>query len=221
MMIKTRFLRTLLFFGIAFSSNNLYAAMCEFTVVNEWGSGFTSSISITNDTDQIIDGWTTTVDFGGTATISGAWNASLSNTVPQQATNQSYNAKIMPNSTVSFGFNSQKTTSGQAITTPALGGICGDFQPPEPEPQPETAQCQYNLVNEWGSGFTSSITISNVEDQAIEGWLALIDFSGSAAISHMWNASLSGSGPYQARNKNYNNTIERGRYLHSHGRRHR
>ena len=207
MMTKIRFLRSILFFAIAFSSNNLYAAMCEFTVVNEWGSGFTSSLSITNDTDQTIDGWTASVDFNGTASISGAWNASLSNTTPQQASNESYNAKILPNSTVSFGFNSQKTTSGQSVTAPTLGGICGNSPSPEPEPDPETAQCQYTLVNEWNSGFTSSITITNVEDQAIEGWLALVDFAGSASISHMWNAGLSGSGPYQARNKGYNSTI--------------
>ena len=175
MKIKHRFLRTFLFFAIAFSTNNLYAAMCEFTVVNEWGSGFTSSLSITNDTDQTIDGWTASIDFGGNATISGAWNASLSNTTPQQATNQSYNAKILPNSTVSFGFNSQKTTSGQSITAPILGGICGDSTPPEPEPEPESAQCEYTLVNEWNSGFTSSIKITNVENQVIDGGLALID----------------------------------------------
>ena len=40
----------------ALSCQYLYAATCDYTLVNEWNSGFTSSISITNDTDQVIEG---------------------------------------------------------------------------------------------------------------------------------------------------------------------
>ena len=118
---------------IALSSSYAYAASCTLSISNEWGEGFTSSITITNDTDQPIDGWTVTLDFGGGATINGIWDADLSGSDPYQVTNKNYNNLIQPGNTLTFGYNSVKTSPGTPAATPSLGGICGTVagnQPP-------------------------------------------------------------------------------------------
>ena len=290
-MVRTRFWRVLLWLTTALFSTNLFAAICEFSVVNEWNAGYTSSVSITNDTDQTINGWTASVDFADNTTISHMWNASLSGNDPYQATNMGYNATIPPGGSVSFGFNSQKGTSHTPAQIPQLGGVCGanntNHQPVAvasatplqgvipltvnfnggastdsngdaltylwqfedgttssdvttthtftvagtytvsltvndgamdsevttvtviANPQsPTTAQCEYIRGEEWNAGFTSTVRITNVDDQAIVGWAVAIDFAGTASISHIWNADVSGSNPYIATNKGYNQTIQ-------------
>lgn len=203
--------------GIIFAallSHHLYAATCDFTVVNEWGSGFTSSVAITNDTNQAIDGWTMALDFAGGATISGMWNATVSGSGPYQAVNASYNSSIPPGSTVRFGFNAQKSVPNTPAPTPVLGGICGDAGPVDPPVQPPepvaAAQCDYIVRNEWQGGFTAAVKIRNTTQQPIKGWLVSLAFPPGATITNSWNTNLSGSNPYQATHKNYNQTIQPG-----------
>lgn len=109
---------------VALVSNYAYAASCDFTVQSEWGTGFTSSVTITNDTNQVINDWVVSLDFAGSATTSNMWNASLSGSGPYQAASKPYNRTIQPNSSVQFGFNAIKTTSGTPALAPTLGGIC-------------------------------------------------------------------------------------------------
>ncbi|ARU57409.1 hypothetical protein OLMES_3371 [Oleiphilus messinensis] len=100
------------------------AATCEYTVVNEWNTGFTASVQITNNSDQEIDGWMASLDFPDGVSISQIWNASVAAENPYHAVNMSYNAKILPGSRVDFGFNGQKSTANQPAQIPVLGGIC-------------------------------------------------------------------------------------------------
>ncbi len=270
-----------------------FAVTCEFTISNEWNSGFTSSVTLLNDTQTAIDGWTASIEFTDGSTISHIWNAALSGQAPYQASHLSYNQTISPGRSVSFGFNTQKSSSGSAAQAPMLGGICSnvsgnnaphavasasslegiipltvDFnasQSTDPDddalsylwqfedgttstevspaytfseageqsvtltvddgelsasttldiiatlPEPESAQCEYIITNEWGSGFTSTIKITNTADQAISAWTASIAFpENSASITQMWNADFSGQNPYQAGNTSYNGRIEPG-----------
>jgi PKD repeat protein len=274
----------------AISCTNLYAASCEFSVASEWNTGFTSSVSITNNTDLVIDGWTASIEFTNGTTISNMWNARLSGSNPYQAADSGYNGTIQPNSTTSFGFNSQKLLAGTPVQSPVLGGICDSDAtnlPPtakavaspsegvvpltvnfdgslstDPDDdglnyewlftdgttssdistsrtysvpgtysvaltvndgssnsgvtyvtvtakaaEPENAQCEYILRDEWNTGFTSAIKVSNPSDQAINGWSVSIDFSDDATIGYFWNADIVGGSPYVATNKHYNGTI--------------
>ena len=105
-------------------STGVYAAVCEFSVSNEWGSGFTSSVTITNDGDQAIDGWEVVLNFADATQISGMWNADLQGSNPFTAGSKSYNSTIAPHSSTSFGFNSQKAVANAPATRPTLSGIC-------------------------------------------------------------------------------------------------
>lgn len=107
-------------------STGVYAAVCEVSVSNEWGSGFTSSVTITNDSDQAIDGWEVVLSFFDNTQISAMWNADLEGSNPFRARSRSYNGTIAPNSSTSFGFNSQKAAANTPAIRPALSGICSD-----------------------------------------------------------------------------------------------
>ncbi len=277
----------------AFCNQSAFAVTCEFEITNEWNSGYTASVTLFNDTQTQVDGWTASVEFVDGATIAHFWNTSISGQTPYLASNLAYNQTIQSGSSVSFGFNAQKSSSGATPQAPLLGGIChnviGNNAPraiataspmqgfiplsvdfsadasTDPDgdalsyqwqfedgsttteanpshtfseageytvtltvddgelsasttlsilatlPEPETAQCQYSISNEWGSGFTSSIAITNVSEQAITAWTASIEFpNDSASITQMWNADFSGQNPYQASNKSYNGQINPG-----------
>ncbi|BDX06591.1 cellulose binding domain-containing protein [Planctobacterium marinum] len=116
-------IRCLLLMGIVSSSSG-WAAQCEFNVENEWNSGFTSSVKITNDGEQTITGWQVGLAYSQGSTVTGAWNSSFTGSNPYTFTNASYNQTINPGSSVTFGFNSQKGTPGVNAESPILSGVC-------------------------------------------------------------------------------------------------
>lgn len=292
-MFRNTYLPMLAFMVAVFHLHPALAAQCEFSVVNEWNSGFTGSIKISNDTDQSIDGWSVELTFPGGETVGNTWNANVSGSAPYTFTNKSYNAVIRANSEISFGFNGSKPSNGAAVSLPILSGLCesdnsarlpvanlslspatgtvplsvqfdgtassdptgkpltylwdfGDGTSSEqisPEkiyqnpgvysvsltvnngeqdsttvtetvqalsPQPTSAQCQFDVVNEWNSGFTASLTISNDAQTDIDGWAVALTFSDGTTITGAWNAKMTGENPYQLNNANYNSTIPAG-----------
>lgn len=100
-------------------------AHCEYSVSEEWDHGFTTAIHITNTGEQpIVNGWAFSLDFGGSAVITHAWNTTISGSGPYTGTNMAYNATIPANGTIDIGFNAAKTTPFTAAQPPVLGGLC-------------------------------------------------------------------------------------------------
>lgn len=116
-------------------SGILQAASCQYNVVNEWTSGFTGSIVITNDSDTTLNDWSVSWDYSDGSTVSQAWNTEFSGVGPYIATNYSYNGMIAPNDSITFGFNGTKGASGAPAEIPVLTGICSN----EPLNQPPVA----------------------------------------------------------------------------------
>lgn len=107
-------------------SGILQAASCQYNVVNEWTSGFTGSIVITNDSDTVLNDWSVSWGYSDGSVVSQAWNTAFSGTGPYVAANYSYNGVIAPNDSVTFGFNGTKGTSGTPAEIPVLTGICSN-----------------------------------------------------------------------------------------------
>lgn len=99
------------------------AATCSYRVDNDWGSGFTASIVITNNTSTAVNGWTVNWKYNRSS-ITNLWNANQSGTNPYTASNLSWNASIQPGQSVTFGF--QGNVSGGAAEVPVVTGtVCG------------------------------------------------------------------------------------------------
>ncbi len=105
-------------------ANMLHAAQCHYTIRSEWNTGFTAAVTIENDTDETIDGWSVSWIFDDGATISQIWKAALQSSGPYIASNLSYNARILPGASADFGFNGRKATPNAPAQIPQLGGIC-------------------------------------------------------------------------------------------------
>lgn len=76
----------------------------KYWLENDWESGFTGTITITNNTDTTIEDWTLEFDFG--RSITSIWNGIVQRQEGKHyvITNAGYNADIAEGQTVSFWF---------------------------------------------------------------------------------------------------------------------
>ncbi|AOT10389.1 cellulose binding domain-containing protein [Pseudoalteromonas luteoviolacea] len=81
------------------------------------------------------------------------------------------------------------------------------------EAQPESAQCAFEVEQEWISGFRGKVTITNTEEIAISDWKVLMAFADNTKLTGVWHARHSGNNPYEIINENYNRTINPGQSL--------
>ncbi|MGV9904120.1 glycoside hydrolase family 48 protein [Streptomyces sp. NPDC003388] len=73
-------------------------------------------------------------------------------------------------------------------------------------------QCSVDYkTNDWGSGFTADLTITNRGTAAIDGWTLTYGYSGNQKLSNGWNGNWSQSGQtVTVKNASYNGTIAAG-----------
>ncbi|MTK01668.1 glycoside hydrolase family 9 protein [Micromonospora sp. CP22] len=92
--------------------------------VNDWGSGFTASITITNTGTSAINGWTLAFTFPHAGQRVGqSWSADFQqNGTSVTATNLSYNGNLAPGASTSIGFNGTHTGSNPPPTSFTLNG---------------------------------------------------------------------------------------------------
>lgn len=92
--------------------------------MNDWGSGATVSVTIKNNGSTAVDGWTLAWRFGGNQKVVNLWNGSYTqNGTEVTVKNATYNGKIAPGATVSFGFNLSYSGSNAKPTGFTLNGI--------------------------------------------------------------------------------------------------
>ncbi|MGK5522255.1 glycoside hydrolase family 9 protein [Micromonospora sp. URMC 107] len=104
------------------------APTCAGTYTNHgaWhgGTGFTAQVTIRNTGTSAIDGWTARFAFTGDQKVREAWLAKATQAgATVTARNESYNARIAPGGTVTFGFNA--VTGGGANPAPGLITVNG------------------------------------------------------------------------------------------------
>jgi len=97
----------------------------EYLVRSSWEDGASIDVQITNNTSQIIRGWTMEMDFPEGETIRNAWSSKLIGQTDGTATiePETWNMTIPIGSTVSFGFNLQHTGTNDPPTEFRLNGI--------------------------------------------------------------------------------------------------
>lgn len=118
---KTYGLAALLSLGLAAASQGA-AAGCIYKISNEWNTGLTGEIVVTNTSTTAINGWTVGWQYA-TNRLTGSWNVNLSGSNPYSASNVSWNGSLQPGQSISFGFQVDKRGGAAEIPT-VTGSVC-------------------------------------------------------------------------------------------------
>ncbi|NEB65363.1 cellulose 1,4-beta-cellobiosidase [Streptomyces diastaticus] len=100
---------------------------------NDWGSGFTAELTLTNRGPDAIDGWTLTYSYTGDQKLTNGWSGTWSQSGRNVTVrNASYNARIAAGAAVSTGGQFTYSGSNAAPTDFAVNGTscAGAHQPP-------------------------------------------------------------------------------------------
>lgn len=119
---KTLGIASLLSLSMVVASQT-HAAVCSYTLNNEWNTGFQGTVSITNNGTTAINGWTVGWAYTNNR-ITNSWNATLSGNNPYTASGLNWNSTIQPGQSVSFGVQGNKNGATAEIPT-ITGNVCG------------------------------------------------------------------------------------------------
>jgi len=230
----------------------------DYTLQNDWGSGSTVEVTISNLQTTSINGWTLAWDFSGNQQISNLWNASYDQTgTAVSVSDIGWNGNIAPGGTASFGFNMNYSGSNAIPTEFTVNGLlCGDVVlPPTATSEPATATATQTAVpptatdvvptattqaptatatnvpptatgtavpptatvvvptatattpvigdpdctvdytvSSWETGFQGDVTITNLTNQPIQGYMLNWDYTAGQSVTSSWNADVTQSG---------------------------
>ncbi|MBE2220396.1 MAG: cellulase family glycosylhydrolase [Anaerolineae bacterium] len=115
----------------------------DYTIANQWGTGFQANVTIKNHATTAVSGYTLTWNFTAGQQFSSGWNATFSqNGTAVSASNpaNNWNGTIAPNGgVVSFGFQGTYNVNNPKPTNFALNGkACTGGPTPTPIPPTST-----------------------------------------------------------------------------------
>lgn len=148
-------IRTIGILGMAIASHNASAA-CTYTVTNNWGSGFTAEIKVTNDTTATVNNWSVSWQESG-ASVTNAWNATLTGSNPYTATSLSWNGTLAPKASASFGFQANGTAGSPKVN----GSLCGSTTSSVASSAPVVSSSKASSSAIIASSSKSSVVISS------------------------------------------------------------
>ncbi|MBN1312133.1 MAG: glycoside hydrolase family 6 protein, partial [Anaerolineae bacterium] len=115
------------------------AVVCsvDYNIQNDWGSGATVNVAITNAGTTAVNGWTLDWTFPGNQQITNLWNGSYTQSgASVSVSNAAWNGNIAANEgSTSFGFNLAYSGTNAEPTNFVLNGIaCNGGTPPTATP---------------------------------------------------------------------------------------
>ncbi len=137
-------------------------AACTYTITNNWGSGFTAEIKVTNDTAQTVNGWSVSWQEAGTS-VTNAWNATLSGSNPYTATSLSWNATLAPKASATFGLQA----NGSAGAPKVNGSLCSTVASSVSSSKSSTPVSSVASTSKAVSSSSSSVKISSSSKSSI------------------------------------------------------
>jgi cellulose 1,4-beta-cellobiosidase len=136
-----------------------------YSVTTDWGTGFTASLTITNNGTAAVTGWTVTYSYAGNQTLSNGWNGAWTqsgNAVT--VTNESYNGSLAAGATTTAGANFNYSGTNAAPTsvtcTPAGGTTSGGSITATPTSFNVTQGSAGTFTLALSSAPTSNVTVS-------------------------------------------------------------
>ncbi|MEN8905439.1 MAG: glycoside hydrolase family 9 protein [Clostridiales bacterium] len=96
-----------------------------YSISNEWDTGISCDVTIVNNSNENINGWTVEWEFSGSQSIINLWNGKFTQTGTNVVVeNVSYTSEIPANGgSVNFGFNASYSGSNEAPNSFILNGV--------------------------------------------------------------------------------------------------
>ncbi|MEV6300310.1 glycoside hydrolase family 6 protein [Actinoplanes sp. NPDC051861] len=130
--------------AVAMANSASAAAGCRVNYsVNQWSTGFTGNVTVTNLGDPISGGWRLTWTWPGNQTITQGWSSTITQSgTSVTATNPSWSNSLATGATANFGFNANYSGTNTAPASFSLNGtVCtgtvptgGPSSPPPSSP---------------------------------------------------------------------------------------
>ena len=170
-----------------------------FTITSYWDTGYNANIRLENTGDSIIQNWCLGFDYDNV--ITNIWNAGVieNNGKKYVIKNADWNQDIAVGGNIEFGISGDHAFRGFPKNYELIGAST--------EVQTEDYAIKYIVESDWGTGFTSSISIANNTNAALEDWVLEFDFDRE--ITEIWNGVIEKheGNHYVVRNATYNSTI--------------
>jgi cellulose 1,4-beta-cellobiosidase len=97
--------------------------------------------------------------------------------------------------------NLSAASGAVTATTLASGG----------DPGSGACSAVYHVDNDWGAGFTASVTVTNTSTAALSSWQVTWTWPGNQQITNSWNSALTSSGQsVTARSADFNGSLAAG-----------
>jgi cellulose 1,4-beta-cellobiosidase len=194
------------------------AAGCKVDyTTNDWGTGFTASVTVTNLGDPISGGWTLEWDFAGDQQVTSGWNGTFTQSGKHVTVkNPSWAQTLATNATANPGFQGTYSGGNQAPAQFTLNGtVCtGSTGPTDPPTTPPTTPPPGNRVDnpyagvkayvnpEWSAKAAAETGGGAIANQPTGVWLdriaAIQGASGSMGLrAHLDEALEQGAGVIQ------------------------
>jgi endoglucanase len=100
------------------------AAACRVAyTTNDWSTGFTANVTVTNTGTAAVNGWSLVFAYTAGQRVTQAWSATATQTGTQvTVTNAAWNGALAPGASVSFGMNGTHSGSNPRPTAFVLNG---------------------------------------------------------------------------------------------------
>ncbi|MET9560088.1 MULTISPECIES: glycoside hydrolase family 6 protein [Streptomyces] len=182
----------------------------EYKVQNQWDTGFTTAVTVTNNS-AAKSSWAVKWSYAGNQKVTSGWNAKLSQSgTAVTAANESYNGTLSTGGSISFGFNGTYSGTNALPTAFTLDGVTcnvddGGTDPTDPT-EPGTGSRVDNpyagakvYVNpEWKAKATAETGGSRIANQPTGVWLdriaAINGVNGGMGLRAHLDAALAQKG---------------------------
>lgn len=173
-----------------------------FSLANYWEGGYNASIKVENTGSSVIENWY--LRFALDNRFSSIWNAEVvsSENGRYVVKNANWNADIPVGGCVEFGISVNETFAGFPEEYELLGEST--------QVKEEAYSVEYILDNDWGTGFTARMLLTNHTETVLEDWTLEFDFDRE--ITNIWNAVIEEheGNHYVIKNAGYNANVVSG-----------
>lgn len=192
----------------AFASSNLTSSVFSYenyditySFTNHWSDKYQGSIFVKNTGEEIIHDWC--LAFVSDTSIEQIWNGVIENYDNIVLIhNKTYNQDILPGETVEVGFIE---TSEEAVVPDKFELISEPSESPS-----ENYSTEFKVLQDWGTGYNATLTITNLSENVLEDWS--LEFDWDKKIDTIWDAEIvdHSESHYIITNATYNQNIEPG-----------